>query len=171
VTAPKTDQQDQEARPFNAFRFALEVKVENVSSKVCAGSFSEIDGLEMTIEPKTIREGGRNNGPVQLSGAITYGQVTLKRGMTENFDLWKWFERVTTDGSRGLRADAEIVVFAPDGSTEQARFILTRAMPVKLKAPSLNAREGTIAIEEMQLVYETLALRNASGAAASRGGS
>jgi phage tail-like protein len=163
VATPKTDQQDQEARPFNAFRFSLEVKVEEVSPRVCAGSFSEIDGLEMTVEPKTIREGGRNHGPVQLSGPITYGQVTLKRGMTENFDLWNWFERVTTDGTRGVRADAEIVVFAPDGTTEQARFILTRAMPTKLKAPSLNAREGTVAIEEMQLVYESLALRGASG--------
>jgi phage tail-like protein len=158
-----TDQQDPGARPFNAFRFALEVKVEGVSDHVCGGSFSEIDGLDMTIEPKTIREGGRNTGPIQLSGPVTYGQVTLKRGMTPNFDLWKWFEQVTTDGRHGVRSDAEIVLFAPDGSTEQARFILSRAMPVKLKAPSLNAREGTIAVEEMQLVYETLALRDASG--------
>ena len=29
-------------------------------------------------------------------------------------------------------------------------------MPVKIKAPGLNAKDGLIAIEEMQVAYETL---------------
>jgi phage tail-like protein len=96
--------------------------------------------------------------------------VTLKRGMTSNFDLWKWFERVTSDGTRGVRGQAEIVVFTPDGSAEQIRFVLLRALPVKLKAPAMNAREGTIAIEEMQLVYEALELRDGRGVPVAGGG-
>jgi hypothetical protein len=31
---------------------------------------------------------------------------------------------------------------------------LQRCLPVKLKAPALNAREGGIAVEELQLAYE-----------------
>jgi len=34
---------------------------------------------------------------------------------------------------------------------------------VKLKAPALSAKDGLIAIEEMQLVYETLVLDRSLG--------
>jgi len=51
------------------------------------------------------------------------------------------------------------VLFAADGETERARFLLSRCMPVKIKAPAMNAKDGTIAIEEMQLAYESLTLK------------
>jgi hypothetical protein len=38
------------------------------------------------------------------------------------------------------------------------RFVLTGCLPLKLKAPALNAQDGTVAIEEMQIAYETLSL-------------
>jgi hypothetical protein len=38
---------------------------------------------------------------VHLLGQVNYGQVTLKRGMTASFDLWKWFARVISPGCRG----------------------------------------------------------------------
>ena len=46
----------------------------------------------MTMDVKTIREGGNNAAQVRLFGAVNYGTLTLKRGMTSNFDLWNWFE-------------------------------------------------------------------------------
>jgi hypothetical protein len=38
-------------------------------------------------------------------------------------------------------------------------FLLTRCVPVKLKAPALNAAAGGVAIEELQLAYEALELK------------
>ncbi len=69
-------------RPFTAFNFHVEITVEGIAEQVCDAEFSECDGLEMTLEPKTIREGGRNSGPVHMTGPVSYGQLTLKRGMT-----------------------------------------------------------------------------------------
>lgn len=158
MTAP-VDLLSPGARPFTAFRFALEIHLPGISDKICAGTFSEIDGLEMSIEPKTIREGGRNTGPVHLMGPTGVAQVTLKRGMTQNFDLWRWFDYVTTASHRGVRPDAELVMFSSDGIREDARFLLQRVLPTKLKAAALNAKEGQVAIEEMQLVYERLLVR------------
>jgi len=93
------------------------------------------------------------------------GQLTLKRGMTAGFDLWKWFAKVGSDGWRGVRATAEVVVLSSDGKRVDARFVLSGCLPVKLKAPALNALSGQVAIEEMQLVYETMKLREADDAA------
>jgi phage tail-like protein len=149
--------------PFIAFRFAVEINVEGVSEKICGGYFSDCDGLEMTMEVKTIREGGNNGKQIRLSGPVSYGQLTLKRGMTDNFDMWNWFDQCIKDAS--LRADAEVIIFTADRSnrTESARFKLKRCVPTKLKAPALNAKDGLIAIEELQLSYESLSLEKGEG--------
>ena len=147
--------------PFTAFDFAVEINAPGVATKVCNAAFSECDGLEMTMEVKTIREGGNNGKQIRLTGPLSYGQLTLKRGMTATFDLWDWFSAMLTNAA--LRADAEVVVFAANGTTERARFILTRCVPIKLKAPALNAKDGIVAIEELQLAYESLTLKRPSG--------
>jgi phage tail-like protein len=145
------------AYPFTAFNFAVEIKVDGVAMQVVDAAFSECDGLEMTMEVKTIREGGNNGRQIRLTGPLTFGQVTMKRGMTSNLELWDWFNLMLSDQS--LRADAEVVIFAADGETERARFQLSRCVPVKLKSPPLNAKDGAVAIEELQIAYEKLTLK------------
>ncbi|MEA2588622.1 MAG: hypothetical protein QOH66_1549 [Actinomycetota bacterium] len=149
--------------PFSAFNFSIEITPDGASSPLCNASFSECDGLEMTMDVKTIREGGNNGVQIKLAGPAGYGQLTLKRGMTSTFDLWDWFEQVNRDPS--VRATGQVVVLAPDGITERAAFTLQRCLPLKVKAPALNAREGTVAIEEMQLAYESLRLEPRDGGA------
>ena len=146
-----------DVRPFTSFNFLVEIDVDGVSDNICAAYFSDVDGLEMNLEPKTIREGGRNTGPVHMAGGVGYGQLSLKRGMTANFDLWSWFEAVASPGQGGLRGSADITVLAGDG-TAQAQFRLTGCLPIKLKAPALNAKDGLIAIEEMSILYESMTL-------------
>ncbi|HET6438800.1 MAG TPA: phage tail protein [Anaeromyxobacter sp.] len=148
--------------PFTAFNFAVEIRVPDLTSKACNASFAECDGLEVTLEVKTIREGGNNGRQIRMAGAQSFGQLTLKRGLTDSLELWDWIAAMV-DTPR-LRADAEVVLLAPDGVTERARFVLSRCLPVKLKAPPLNAKDGMVAIEELQLAYETLTLKRPSGA-------
>ena len=139
--------------PFTAFNFSVEIVPDGASSPLVSAAFSDCDGLELTMEVKTIREGGSNDRQVRLAGPAAFGQLTLKRGMSTNsFELWNWM----TDciANPGKRAQATVVLFAADGVTERARVLLQRCLPVKLKAPALNAREGGIAVEELQLAYE-----------------
>ena len=142
--------------PFTAFSFAVEIYRGEDSTPLVEAAFAECDGLEMTHEVKTIREGGDNKRQIRLNGPVSYGQLTLRRGMTGNFSLWKWFQDSIDDPR--LRAGAEVVLLAPDGVSERARFQLSRCVPVKVKAPQLNAKDGQIAVEELQVAYETLQL-------------
>ena len=48
------------AYPFTAFNFGVEIRVNDAIPRVCSAAFAECDGLEMTMEVKTIREGGNN---------------------------------------------------------------------------------------------------------------
>jgi phage tail-like protein len=153
--------------PLIAFNFAVEVTVEGIS-RVCGGAFAECDGLEMSMEVKTIREGGNNGRQIRLTGPSAFGTLTLKRGMTDTLDLWDWFEAVAR--RPGLRADARVVMLAADGQTPAALFKLSRCVPIKIKAPPLNARDGVVAVEEFQIAYESL-LREKVAPPPSKGGS
>ena len=145
------------ALPFTNFNFSVEIRVEGVAEQICDAAFAECDGLEMTMDVKTIREGGNNGKEIRLTGGFKYGQVTMKRGMTSNFELWDWFNLTLVNPA--LRGEAQVVLYANDGETVRARFLLSRCIPVKLKSPPLNAKDGAVAIEELQLAYETLTMK------------
>jgi phage tail-like protein len=149
------------SEPFTAYNFRVEILPDGASEPLCGAAFAECDGLEMRLDVKSLRELGNNSGPVLLAGGASYGEVTLRRGMTESFDLWDWFQAVIRDPF--VRADAVITVLAPDHRTERARFRLRRCVPVRLKAPRLDAVDGTVAIEELQFACEGLALEHPGG--------
>lgn len=148
--------------PFEAFRFAVEIHVPGVSPRLCRAAFAECVGPSVTLETRTVREGGSNASRVQLTGAHSLGLVTLRRGMSRNLDLWKWISEVLKESParpRGeLRADAEIVLLGPDGFPDRTRIVLRRCLPVHYGGPSLNAAGGTVAIEELQLACESIEL-------------
>ena len=154
--------------PFTAFNFSVEINVPFIGKKLCNAAFSDCDGLDMTMDVKTIREGGNNTQQIRMVGAVNYGLVTLKRGMTASFDLWDWFDAQQQASPQQLRTvmrgSTEVVIIAPDRTTELVRFVLKKCLLTKLKAPTLNAKDGMVAIEEMQLSYESMTLQRPQGA-------
>jgi phage tail-like protein len=149
--------------PFSTFNFLVQLTVPNasglgMSSPLCQMEFSEVDGLEMTMEPKTIREGGNNTQQIHLVGPVTYGNVTLKRGMTSNRDLWTWFNAAVSGVRRGLKASGVILLQDATGANTTVRFRLSGCLPIKLKAPALNAKDGILAIEELQLACSSFSI-------------
>lgn len=142
-------------RLFTAFNFRVEINVPGISDEVCQAGFAECDGLEVTMEPKTFQEGGNNAAQVHLAGPVSYGQLTLKRGMSADFGLWRWFAEVMKTDRRGLRGQGKVIVQAGDGSI-QVTFTLRDCLPIKMRAPGLNAKDGLLAIEEMQIAYAAL---------------
>jgi phage tail-like protein len=148
------------ARPFTAFNFSIEITVGDRPA-ACSAAFSECDGLELNQEVKTIREGGNNGVQIRLAGPTAYGTLTLKRGLTASFDLWDWFTQAQRDPS--VTAHAAVVLFAEVASTERVRFVLDGCRPLKLKAPPLNAKDGMVAVEELQVAYQSLELRRPGG--------
>jgi phage tail-like protein len=154
---------DLAARPFTAFNFAVEISIDG-GAPLCDAAFAECDGLELSQELKTIREGGNNGAQVRMAGPTAYGTLTLKRGLTGSFDLWDWFEQAIEDPS--VTAHAEVIMFADDGVEQRASFVLGGCRPLKLKAPPLNAKDGMVAVEELQVAYETLKLARPAGGGA-----
>lgn len=139
--------------PMPAFNFRVAIVRDDGSSPLAESAFSECEGLEISQEVKSLREGGNPGRVHRLSGPVAFGQLGLKRGVTRGADLWKWFGDSLLDP--GLRASVTVTTFMQDGTTEWGCFRLSRCLPVKLRAPMLNARDGAIAVEEMQIAYES----------------
>ena len=122
--------------PFTAFRFEvvldLDEPTQELASPLCDAAFAECDGLEMTMQTKTIEVGGVNDRQIHLIGPVTYGQLTLKRGMTANLQLWQWFAQGTRPGSV-LTAHGQVTLWEADGEAA-LQFTLTGCLPVKLRA-------------------------------------
>lgn len=144
--------------PFTNFRFEvvlnLKEPMNGISDPVCNAAFAECSGLELSMQPESFNQGGANQVQTHLKNKVTYGQLTLNRGMTASKHLWVWMEAAGTPGI-DARANGTIKVFNPDGSTA-AVFKLFDCLPVSLRGPSLNASSGGVAVEEMTLVYGRL---------------
>ncbi len=147
--------------PLHVFRFQVDFYEESLNGDVgddaplCGGAFSEVTGLEASMEPKVITEGGRNNGPAQRSGPVTFSTVILKRGLTTMTDLWKWWELVTADNAYSYRLTAAITLSDAAGDLK-LKWLLDRALPIKFKAPDLNSTSGEVGVEELHLAHEGL---------------
>jgi len=129
----------------------------------CRGEFSEVTGLEMTTTPKSLKEGGRNWGEVQLSQPVEFPNLVLKRGITRETDLWRWYKFIYQTGVYAYRADCTIEVkesaAAGDGADRiRMRWIARNCLPVKFKGSDLSATAGAVAIEELHLAHEGLEL-------------
>lgn len=147
--------------PLHVFRFHVDFFTDSLSDdsshdqfQVCSGSFAECTGLEATMEPKTIKEGGRNYGAAQRAGGTTFATVVLKRGISSNQNLYQIFNSVSI-GSFAPRMQVTINLFDVDGSAVLA-WQLDRAMPIKYKFADFNARSAEVGIEELHLVHEGL---------------
>jgi len=147
--------------PLHVFKFQVDfagdwLEAAHLRTPLCSGSFSECTGLEATMEPKVIKEGGNNYGPVQRAGPVTFATVILKRGMTTTRDLWQWFN-LLNGGKYSYRLTATVSMFDIAGQGVLA-WQLDGALPIKFKAADLNARGTEVGVEELHLAHEGLTL-------------
>jgi phage tail-like protein len=144
--------------PLHVFRFRVEVTDDSLGGGAQGDpvemSFAECTGLEATMEPKTIKEGGRNYGAAQRVGNISFATVVLKRGVSSDRGLWTIF-RGTASGSYAPRLQVTITLLDGDMNGILA-WQLAHAMPVKFKFADLNGKGAEVGIEELHFVHEGL---------------
>lgn len=155
--------------PLHVFRFRVEFQQDSLLNSGNNGpmrlsaAFSECTGLEATMEPKVIKEGGRNYGAAQRVGAVTFATVILKRGITQNRDLWDWFFRVA-NGATAHRRTVTVTLMNTAGNSVLS-WTLDKALPIKFKTADLNGKSTEVGIEELHLAHEGLSLTTEGGGA------
>jgi phage tail-like protein len=126
-----------------------------------AGGFSECTGLELTMQAEEYREGGNNTAVLKFASRASWSNVTLKRGVSGNSDLWDWHFSFLE--GRGKRRDGVIVLLDASRQPRQAWYF-RRGLPVKYSGPSLNATQNSVVIEAIEIAHEGLQHIAAAGA-------
>jgi phage tail-like protein len=133
------------------------------------GYFAECSGLELEADVREYLEGGRNDGVVRRVGRVKLVPIVLKRGMFvsslggyADTQLWDWLTGMVRGELPIPRYNGMVQVLEPkqNSQREVARWTFTRGLPSKVTGPSLNAKTGEVAIEELQIVHEGLQLWN-----------
>lgn len=113
------------------------------------GAFREVSGLQMEREILEYTEGGHNDFVHKLPGRVKYPNLVLKRGVTDQDELMKWFwdTRETPDRK-------EVTVKLVDSSMAVMRiWAFDQAYPVKWVGPNLNAGSDSPATEQLELAH------------------
>jgi phage tail-like protein len=131
--------------PFGNYNFLVEI------DGLSLAAFQECSGFDSSIDVIEYREGGENTTPRKLPGMTKYSNIQLKRGLTDNTELYEWHHQAI----RGQieRKNGSIVLLDRRGE-EVARWNFVRAWPAKWDGPDLNAEGNDVAIEMLELAHE-----------------
>lgn len=137
-----------EPRPASFFRLQL-------SGKEAIGMFRECGGLDSetsVIEQMAVDATGR---PVvrKVPGATKWSNITLKRGVDENCELWKWRDTVIKSGADPARVDGTVELIDILGSAI-ATYQFKQGWPIKYTGATMNASSNDVAVEEIQICHE-----------------
>ena len=119
------------------------------------GRFTEITGLSVQMEVEEVKEGGNNEATIKLPGRLTWPNIVLKRGITDNDSLMQWIlacsgEGLTGEGNKVTRRNGRISLL--DATAAPVRtWNITAAMPVKWTGPQLSAGGNSLATEELEV--------------------
>lgn len=133
--------------PYGNYNFLVEI------DGITRAAFQECSGFDSTIDVIEHREGGENTTPRKLPGQTKYSNISLKRGLTDDQDLYDWHRRVVNGDIE--RKNGSIVLLNRRGE-EMMRWNFFRAWPTKWDGPDLNAEGTDVAIETLELVHEGL---------------
>jgi len=135
-------------------KFKFEVEVDML------GSAAFVKCSELSVEAANILyfEGG-SLIPNKSPGRLTFTDVTLERGATQDHDLFDWFRDVAIASSgQGLvdpfyKRSADIVQKDRDDS-ELRRWNLVRAWPIKFVAGEWDNDADEVVMESVTLTYD-----------------
>jgi phage tail-like protein len=138
--------------PYAQFNFIIEI--EGLTEPVAG--FTEVSGMNSESDIIEYREGTDKHLTMRkLPGLLKSGNITLKRGFTQNAALWNW--RKTVLDRETQRHNGSIVLRNELGA-EVMRWNFVDGWPSKYEGPALNAKTNEAAIESIEIVHEGLTL-------------
>src|SRR5436309_12614240 len=128
--------------PLRNFRFRLEI------GGINEAHFSEATGFDTTTDAIDYREGDDPTHVRKLPGLTKYGNVTLKRGITDSMELYNWYKDVVAGK---IRRQAVAIVVLDEEGKDEARIQNAEAWPSKHDPMDLNTKANDLALETTEL--------------------
>ncbi|HET6420519.1 MAG TPA: phage tail protein [Geobacteraceae bacterium] len=131
--------------PYRSYNFLVEI------DGITRAGFRECSGLDSTQDPIDYREGGEALHVRKLPGLVKYSNISLKRGITDDAELWDWRKKAM-DGTVERKNGS--IILLDDTGAEKLRWNFVEGWPTKWTGPTFNATGNEVAIETLEIVHE-----------------
>jgi phage tail-like protein len=135
--------------PYAQYNFLVEI------DGVTRAGFTEVGGLTTEQDIVEYREGNETATVRKLPGLRKYSNITLKRGFTQDRELWNW-RKTTIDGLTERRTGS--IVLLDEARNVVLRWNFFAGWISKWEGPGLNATSNETAIESLEIAHEGLEL-------------
>lgn len=160
-----------------------------VNAGDAVASFSEVTGIEASVDVVEFRQGNSPSlAPVKIPGLVHHGNITLKYGYIIDDDFRKWVAQCVSSErgavNTGFRRDVRIELLdtsqlnamptavANTANTAAATanvWVFKDAWVTKYNGPDMNAMNSEVAVESIELAYESMIIAGNAGVAVASG--
>lgn len=134
--------------PYRGFNFRVEI------DNAAVASFRECSGLSFNTDPVEYREGTDVALHARkLTGLRKFANVSLKRGYTDNQELWRWYKNVL-NGVEDRRNGA--IVLQDEQHRDVIRWNFDNGWLCKYEASAMNAVNNEVLLETIEICVESV---------------
>lgn len=141
--------------PFRQYNFLVEF------DGIARAGFKECSGLDTSQKIIEYREGGDILAAKKLPGLVSYSNIILRWGMTNDKDFWSWRKKAQ-DGTVERKNGS--IILLDDAGTEKGRWNLSEAWPIRWMGPHFDATGNGVAIETLEITHEGISSSNPTAA-------
>jgi phage tail-like protein len=137
--------------PILGFRFGVFFFGGGVLPNPIDIRFAKVSGLSAEVKTLAVSEGGENLFTHRLPERVEYGNLVLQRGLVVGSPLNAEFNAALTE-FRFKPCNVMVTLFS-EARLPLAAWLFLKAYPVKWSTADLDASEGQILIDTMELAY------------------
>lgn len=143
MTVERTD-------PYRSYNYLVEI------DGAASAGFSEASGLTFDVDPVDYREGTDPQLHVRkLTGLRKFSNIMLKRGITQDRELWDWYRDVLNGAVE--RRNGSITLHDEEYNAV-LRWEFSDGWICKWEGPAMNASGNDVAIESIEIAVERVEL-------------
>lgn len=133
--------------PYRNFRFKVEL------DGIETAAFADATVPDSSTDAVDYREGTDPTHQRKLSGLTKFGNITLKKGITDNLDLYDWRKTVEQTGAITARKNVSLILVDEEGN-DKSRWDIVQAWPTKYDPSDFSAKGNEVLIETLEIVHE-----------------
>jgi phage tail-like protein len=136
--------------PLPKFYFSVKIGSDSVS-------FQEVTGLDSEARPIEYRHGDSPSFyPIKMPGLGKVGNVTMRKGIfVSDTKLWDWFNQIKMNT---IARQTVVINLLDQTGTPKMVWTLNNAWPTKVTGTDLKSEGNEVAVESVEVAYETLVI-------------
>lgn len=119
--------------------------------------FQEVSGLETETQVIEYRHGDSPVFyPIKMPGLGRVGNVVLRKGVfAKDGNFWAWYSEIRLNT---IKRRTVVINLLDEAGAPRMVWTLRNAWPTKLTGPDLKSDSNEVAIESLELAYETMSV-------------